>query len=223
MDKFLEIQNVTKSFGSLSILRDVDLSVAKGESIAILGPSGAGKSTLLHIAGLMEAPSTGAVYINRKNTTAQSDDERAAERLKTIGFLFQFHHLLPDFTVLENVIMPCRLAGLESEEAEKEAIDLLERLGLRDRMAHKPYQLSGGEQQRAAFARAMIRRPGLLLCDEPTGNLDERTGQEMMGLVWAEMKRGGAACIIVTHNRDLARNADRVLTLHEGRLESAAR
>jgi lipoprotein-releasing system ATP-binding protein len=214
----LRMSGVSKNFGALSILKGVDLELLEGESAAILGPSGSGKSTLLHIAGLMERPSGGCVFIEGRDVGEMSEDAKARERLNTIGFLFQFHHLMPDFNVLENALIPLRLAGDDLASADGEARELLARLGLQDRLGHMPHQLSGGEQQRVALARAVIRNPKLLLCDEPTGNLDLRTSLDVMALIWGEGRRAAGATIVVTHNEAIADQAQRSFTLSDGRL-----
>jgi len=219
MDAILQLESIGKNFGELEILRNVTLSLGRGESLAILGPSGAGKSTLLHIAGLMERPTRGQVRLLGRPADQMSEDQRAAERLNTIGFMFQFHHLLPDFNVLENVLIPTRLAGDDLTQAEVDARSLLDRLGLSARLLHKPYQLSGGEQQRAALARALIRKPRLLLCDEPTGNLDQHTAEEVLRMIWSEVSRNGLATILVTHNEHAASKAEKSYHLVEGQLE----
>jgi lipoprotein-releasing system ATP-binding protein len=213
----LELRNITKRFGSLDILRGVNLLLNEGQTASIVGPSGAGKSTLLHIAGLMERPTSGEIFINQRSTVNFSDNDLAKERLNTIGFLFQFHHLLPDFNVLENVLIPSRLAGDDLGASTKQAKEILERLGLSARLDHKPYQLSGGEQQRTALARAVIRKPKILLCDEPTGNLDQHTAQEVFSLIWSEIKRDGVVAVVVTHNEALAQQADASYHLVEGK------
>ena len=214
----LELQDVGKRFGNLEILRGLRFSLAAGESAAVVGPSGAGKSTMLHIAGLMERPSSGRVILAGRDRTESNDRERADDRLNRIGFLFQFHHLLPEFDVLENVLIPARLAGDDLNEAAGLARGLLERLGLSERLTHRPSELSGGEQQRAALARALIRKPSLLLCDEPTGNLDPHTAAEVARLIFAELQREGVAAILVTHNAPLAALAGRTFELSEGAL-----
>ncbi|MCB4755670.1 MAG: ABC transporter ATP-binding protein [Elusimicrobia bacterium] len=219
MTPILELKNISKSFGDLVVLRQVDLTLEKGTSIAIVGPSGAGKSTLLHIAGLMEKPSGGEVWINGHAGHTLPESERARERLNTIGFLFQFHYLLPDFNVLENVLLPPRLAGDELESATQEAKRILDRLGLTPRLHHLPSQLSGGEQQRTALARALIRHPKLLLCDEPTGNLDKQHAAEMMDLLWAEMSQYETAVILVTHNEALAKRTRMSYHLSDGQFQ----
>lgn len=212
----LELANVSKSFGALQILNDVSLRVAAGKSAAVIGPSGSGKSTLLHIAGLMDRPTQGTVKLNGQETGSLSEPERARHRLDTIGFLFQFHYLLPDFDVMENVLIPARLAGDDLVAARGRAAELLERLGLAERRSHRPYQLSGGEQQRAGLARAILRKPRLLLCDEPTGNLDQKTADDVSSVIWGELEREGVATLIVTHNARLAGRADGVHHLEKG-------
>ncbi len=217
MANALELKSISKSFGSLEILRGLDFSLAEGESAAILGPSGAGKSTLLHIAGMMEHPTTGSVVIGGRDMSKLSDAERANERLNHIGFLFQFHHLLPDFNVLENVLIPARLAGDDLNAATDEARRLLDRLGLSERLTHRPHQLSGGEQQRVGLARALIRKPKLLLCDEPTGNLDQTTALHVSDLIFTEVRRERVATIVVTHNDALAKLAGTAYHLEQGK------
>lgn len=215
----LQLQNIQKKFGSLEILDGVDLDVTAGQRVAILGPSGAGKSTLLHIAGLMEPPTSGEMTFQNQNALKLSESEMAQIRLNSIGFLFQFHYLLPDFNVLENTLIPVRLAGADLKEGEQQARQLLKRLGLDKRLMHRPHQLSGGEQQRAALARALIRKPHLLLCDEPSGNLDSKTAHVMMELLWQEVKERSLALILVTHNEDLASEVDISYHLADGKLK----
>lgn len=219
----LELSGVGKRFGDLEILSGVSLSLAAGKSAAVLGPSGVGKSTLLHIAGLMEHPSSGVVKINGRDAGNLADADLARERLDTIGFLFQFHYLLPDFDVLENVLMPARIAGDDIDAADQRAEETLARLGLGERLHHRPYQLSGGEQQRAGLARAMMRKPRLLLCDEPTGNLDQQTADGVADVIWDEIHRQGVAALIVTHNERLASRADTIFHLSKGSFEETRR
>jgi lipoprotein-releasing system ATP-binding protein len=219
----LSLRGISKSFGPLDILNDVNLDVKAGETVAILGPSGAGKSTLLHIAGLMEKPTRGEVHIEGKHIKDLSDTALSNERLNQVGFLFQFHYLLPDFDVLDNVLMPTRLANDAPMESLDRAMIFLERLGLKDRLTHRPHQLSGGEQQRVALARAMIRHPKVLLCDEPTGNLDEGTARDVISLLWDEVKRNNVSTIIVTHNEMLAKETNRSYYLAHGRLVESRR
>lgn len=219
MANVLELRSLSKSFGSLEILRGIDFQLKEGESAAILGPSGAGKSTLLHIAGLMERPTAGSVVLGGKAVESLSEDDLARERLDTIGFLFQFHYLLPDFNVLENVLVPARLANDDLSKADREARELLSRLGLSERLTHKPHQLSGGEQQRVGLARALLRKPKLLLCDEPTGNLDQVTADVVSDMIFSEIRRDGMAAIVVTHNDALAKRAGSAYHLTQGRFQ----
>lgn len=215
----LELNKVSKSYGDLEILKNIDLQIEAGESVAIVGPSGSGKSTLLHLAGLMDRPSSGTMFLNNNEMLALDDTGLARLRLDCIGFLFQFHHLLPDFNVLENVLIPAQIAGDDMASAQKEALSLLSRLGLKNRAMHKPYEISGGEQQRAALARALIRHPKLLLCDEPTGNLDPDTAADVGDIIWSAIEQEGVGAIVVTHNDRIAKKADRVLRLVDGRFE----
>lgn len=219
MAKFLELDGVSKSYRDVHVLNNLDFGVERGESVAILGPSGAGKSTLLHIAGLVDRPSKGSITIAGQDTKSLSEPELARLRLDTIGFVFQFHYLLADFDVLENVLIPCRFANDDLDHKRKEALDLLDKLGLSHRLKHRPQELSGGEQQRVAFARALIRQPALLLCDEPTGNLDPHTAQDMMALVWDEVKERKLTTIIVTHNEAVAKKTDVAYHLQNGRFK----
>jgi lipoprotein-releasing system ATP-binding protein len=207
MNPVLELKNISKNFGSIEILKGVHLSVGSGEMIAILGPSGSGKSTLLHIAGLMERPTEGSVAISSQIIESQNEQQRAKMRLDEIGFLFQFHYLLSDFDVLENVLIPSRLAKDDLSASISYAKEILERLGLSHRLTHRPSQLSGGEQQRAALARALIRKPKILLCDEPTGNLDQKTARYVWDLIQSEIQLEKVATLIVTHNESLATEA----------------
>jgi len=202
----------------LEVLKGADLSVAGGEIVALVGPSGAGKSTLLHIAGLLERPDEGRVSLNGRDSGGLSEDERTRLRREHLGFVYQYHHLLPEFSALENVVLPQMIAGVPRREAAKRAATLLDGLGLTPRLDHRPAQLSGGEQQRVAIARALANRPKVLLADEPTGNLDPATA----GLVFDELLRlvreTGVAALIATHNPDLARRMDRAVTLEDGLL-----
>lgn len=215
----LSLNKISKSYGHLSILEDLDLDCKKGETISIMGPSGVGKSTLLAIAGLMDVPTSGYVVLEKNEIRKIGDDERSLIRLNNIGFLFQFHYLLPEFSALENVLMPCRIAGDPLREKLKEATDLLSRMNLSERLHHRPDQLSGGEQQRVALARALIRSPKILLCDEPTGNLDAQSGHEMMDIIFDHVKNKGMSAILVTHNEELAHRAQHSYVLLDKKLK----
>jgi lipoprotein-releasing system ATP-binding protein len=203
---------------TLQILRGADLAVWPGQSVALLAPSGAGKSTLLHIAGLLEQPDHGDVYIEGKATAALPDAERTRIRRNEIGFVYQFHRLLPEFSAIENVVMPQMICGLARAEAKKRASELLGYLGLSARLNHRPAELSGGEQQRVAIARAVANAPRILLADEPTGNLDEHTADHVFHALSQLVQASGLATIIATHNLDLAKRMDRRVTLREGQV-----
>jgi len=205
----------------LTILRELDLAVAAGEMVAIIGASGVGKSTLLHVLGGLDHPDQGVVTIGDANVTAMPDSERVAFRNRKVGFVFQFHHLLPEFSALENAEMPMRIARLPQDEARPRAEELLRRVGLGERLTHKPGMLSGGEQQRVAVARALMMKPDVLLADEPTGNLDERTADSLHELLREMHAAYGLTSIIATHNPRLASACDRVLRLASGRLQDA--
>jgi len=205
----------------LTILRELDLAVAAGEMVAIIGASGVGKSTLLHVLGGLDHPDRGVVTIGDANVTAMPDSERVAFRNRKVGFVFQFHHLLPEFSALENAEMPMRIARLPQDEARPRAEELLRRVGLGERLTHKPGMLSGGEQQRVAVARALMMKPDVLLADEPTGNLDERTADSLHELLREMHAAYGLTSIIATHNPRLASACDRVLRLESGRLQDA--
>jgi lipoprotein-releasing system ATP-binding protein len=201
---------------TLDILRGADLKVWPGESVALMAPSGTGKSTLLHIAGLLEHPDAGEVYLGGTATTHLPDADRTALRRSRIGFVYQFHHLLPEFTALENVMLPQMIAGLARREAAARAAELLSYLGLKERLTHRPAELSGGEQQRVAIARAVANAPSVMLADEPTGNLDPHTAEHVFATLAQLVHASGFAAIIATHNMDLAQRMDRRVTLREG-------
>jgi lipoprotein-releasing system ATP-binding protein len=202
----------------IDVLSGLDLQVAAGESIAVIGKSGVGKSTLLHILGTLDQPTAGQVLFGGVDLFSLNEREQAVFRNREIGFIFQFHHLLPDFTALENVMMPALIQGRRSAEAQAQARQVLERVGLGARLTHKPGELSGGEQQRVAVARAVAQAPRVILADEPTGNLDPATGAEVHALLMELNRAQGMTMIIVTHNEDLARLAHRTLHLYDGRL-----
>jgi len=201
---------------TLDILRGADLLLWPGQSVALVAPSGAGKSTLLHVAGLLEKPDAGEVYVGASPTAAMGDPARTALRRTAIGFVYQFHHLLPEFTALENVILPQMIGGLSRREAGERARELLSFLGLGKRFQHRPAELSGGEQQRVAIARAVANAPGMLLADEPTGNLDPHTADHVFNTLTTLIKATGLAALIATHNMQLASRMDRRVTLQEG-------
>lgn len=202
----------------LTVLRGVDLTINAGEIVALVGPSGSGKSTLLHIAGLLDRPDKGEVQIAGTTCSQLDSDARTMMRRRAVGFVYQFHHLLPEFTALENVMMPMRIAGITVEAAEPRARDLLKRLGLGERITHRPSELSGGEQQRVAICRAIANRPYLLLADEPTGNLDPETSEIVFNELLHLARNEGLAALIATHNIDLAARMDRVMRMENGRL-----
>ncbi len=200
----------------LDVLHEVSLDVADGEIVGLLGPSGAGKSTLLHIAGLLERPNSGEVEINGRPCGPLSDLERTAVRRTQLGFVYQFHHLLAEFTALENVALPQMIDGASREDAAVRAVELLEIVGLGRRLTHRPAELSGGEQQRVAIARAVANRPAILLADEPTGNLDHKTADAVFGEVIRLVREAGLSALVATHNLELAKRMDRTLALREG-------
>ena len=203
---------------TLNILRGAELAIWPGQSVALVAPSGAGKSTLLHIAGLLEHPDHGEVYIDGRATAILPDSERTRIRRNEIGFVYQSHRLLPEFTALENVVLPQMIRGLARAECEKRAAELLGYLGLRGRLKHRPAELSGGEQQRVAIARAVANAPRILLADEPTGNLDVHTADHVFNALYQLVRASGLATIIATHNMELAGRMDRRVTLQEGRV-----
>ena len=218
----LKLDAVTRKFeqgrGFLEVLKGVDLQINSGEVVALVGPSGAGKSTLLHIAGLLEAPDTGEITISGQIGSDLNDDARTRLRRHNIGFVYQYHHLLPEFSALENIVVPQIIAGLEKSEAKARAAELLGVLGLSERASHRPGQLSGGEQQRVAIARALANAPGLMLADEPTGNLDPETAADVFSVLLQLARGAGLALLIATHNTDLAARMDRIVRLENGTL-----
>lgn len=214
----LRATGIKKSYGPLKVLKGVDLEVSKGEIVTIIGASGAGKSTLLHILGTLDAPDEGKVFIHNNDVFANSSASLAAFRNKSIGFVFQFHNLLPEFSALENVMIPGFIAGRKDEEVKTRAKELLDMLGLGPRADHKPSELSGGEQQRTAVARALINSPDLILADEPSGNLDSRNAIELHNLFFQLRKDLDQTFVIVTHNSDLSRMADRTIEIRDGEI-----
>ena len=204
--------------GHLEVLKDIDLIVRRGEFVAIVGPSGVGKSTLLHIIGALDRPTRGSVEIDGDLIFDFSDRELAAYRNRAIGFVFQFHHLLPEFNALENVMMPALIGGAAMREARQRAMHLLRMVGVEHREAHRPSELSGGEQQRVAVARALMNDPKLILADEPSGNLDRKSAQDLHKLLFDLSRNEGRTIIVVTHNLELARQADRIVALRDGRI-----
>jgi len=216
----LRLEDIRKSFDTgrdrLDVLRGVNLTIGEGEIVAIIGPSGVGKSTLLHIMGALDVPTSGKVYVRDTDVFAMSEAARAAFRNRTVGFVFQFHHLLKELTALENVMMPCLVGGMDRDEAASRAEELLAAVRLSDRADHRPGELSGGEEQRAAVARALAAKPLMVLADEPSGNLDRASSDELHDLIWGLRDSIGQTFVIVTHNPDLYERADRVVVLEEG-------
>src|SRR2546423_946682 len=225
MTSLISARGIVKSYpvgGTvLTILRELDLDVFPGEMVAIIGASGVGKSTLLHVLGGLDQPDLGQVTIGAANVTAMPDADRVAFRNRSVGFVFQFHHLLPEFSAIENAEMPMRIARMPSAQARPRADELLRRVGLGERLTHRPGMLSGGEQQRVAVARALVMQPSVLLADEPTGDLDEHTAASLHDLLREMHRERGLTSIIATHNPRLAAACDRVLRLEEGKLREA--
>ena len=218
MSEILRLEGVCKTYGAggpapVRVLRGIDLSVAQGEVVALVAPSGAGKSTLLHIAGLLDEPSDGRVILKGRDMTGRSDRARTEARRSDLGFVYQFHHLLPEFSAAENIILPQLANAVSAADASRRAEDLLGRVGLSHRASHRPAELSGGEQQRVAFCRALANRPALLLADEPTGNLDPVTSERVFAMLMDLVQQTGLAALIATHNHQLAARMDRVIQL----------
>ena len=222
-DRVLSIRGLKRVYRSgdrdLEVLTGADLDVSRGEIVGLIGPSGSGKSSLLHAAGLLEHPTAGAIFVEGRDCSKLNDRQRTRVRLATIGFVYQAHHLLPEFTALDNVALPQMIAGRSRKAARARAEELLGQLGLAERAHHQPAQMSGGEQQRVAIARALANRPRLLLADEPTGNLDPHTSTAVFANLYDLARREGVAALVATHNLELARHMDRVLALKDGRLE----
>ena len=227
----IALRNLTKEYVDgprvVRVLTGLELEITAGERVAIVGESGVGKSTLLHILGTLDRPTSGEVWFDGEELASKSDHELARFRNREVGFIFQFHHLLPDFTALENVMMPALIAGAARETARRRAADLLVRVGLAERLEHRPGELSGGEQQRVAVARALIQEPRVVLADEPTGNLDSKSGTDVMDLLRKSVDEWGQTVVMVTHDPRVAAYADRIVVLgdgrvvHDGRVESA--
>lgn len=214
----IEARDIEKSFGELRVLKGIDLTISKGEIVSIVGKSGAGKSTLLHILGTLDAADKGTVIINGQTCNSLNQKQLAAFRNKNIGFVFQFHHLLPEFTAVENVCMPALIGKQSLKTAQTRATKLLDYLGLSERLTHKPGQLSGGEQQRVAIARALMNEPAVVFADEPTGNLDSASSHELHDLIFKLRDEFQQTFVIVTHNKELAIMSDRILEMKDGKM-----
>jgi lipoprotein-releasing system ATP-binding protein len=223
MNEALRLEGVSKTYNrgranAVEVLREASIVLAPGEAVALVAPSGAGKSTLLHVAGLLDTPDAGRVMLAGSDMTGVGDRRRTEARRRVVGFVYQFHHLLPEFSALENVVLPQLADGVAQDAARARAAELLDRVGLAARAAHRPAELSGGEQQRVAFCRALANAPKLMLADEPTGNLDPETSERVFGVLMQVVRETGLAALIATHNHDLAARLDRVVRLEAGRI-----
>ena len=224
-DIVLKVSDIHKEYKSgpstsLHVLKGISMEVHEGEIISIIGPSGVGKSTFLHIIGALDRPTSGQFEIDGVDPFTFNDTNLATFRNKTVGFVYQFHHLLPEFTALENIMMPGRIAGKDKNELKKKGLELLEKVGLKERAHHKPNELSGGEQQRIAVARAIVNQPRLLLADEPSGNLDLHTAEALHNLLWDLSREHKQTLIVVTHNPELADRSDRIIELYDGQIKN---
>ena len=218
----IEIKGIKKSFGSLEVLKGIDLTINRGEVVSIVGPSGAGKTTLLQIIGTLDRPDSGSVHVDSVDVTSLSQSKLADFRNRHIGFVFQFHQLLPEFTAIENIMIPAYIAGTSKKEARSRAEELLQFMGLSDRAQHKPNELSGGEKQRVAVARALVNNPSVILADEPSGSLDSKNKEELHQLFFNLRDRFGQTFVIVTHDEQLAAITDRTIHMQDGLLEDSA-
>ena len=220
----IQAYNLCKDFKqggeTLSILRNLGMTIEEGEMVALVGPSGAGKSTLLHLVGLLDTPTSGSITLKGEDVSALDDKARTELRRQEIGFIYQFHHLQPEFSALENVMVPQMIAGMSKKDARDHAAALLSGLGLADRLEHRPSRLSGGEQQRVSIARALINKPSLILADEPTGNLDPETSEQVFDMLVKTVRQTGVGALIATHNLDLADRMDRVLEMEMGQVST---
>lgn len=223
MNSVLKLNHLARSFGKgetkLDILKDINLEIKKGEIVALVGPSGSGKSTLLHLAGLLDTPTKGSIEMLGQNATKMNDAGRTKLRMKTVGFVYQSHLLLPDFNALENVMMPQLIAGVSQKQAKEKAMTLLKQVGLSHRLNHRAGQLSGGEQQRVAIARALANGPALLLADEPTGNLDPKTANDVFETFLRIVRKTGLSALLATHNPELAKKMDRRICIQNGQIQ----
>ena len=214
----IRAENIEKAFGNLKVLKGIDFEAGRGEVVSITGQSGAGKSTLLQILGTLSTPDSGSLVIDGTDVLSLGRNALSAFRNRSIGFVFQFHHLLPEFTALENVMIPAFIAGKSEKEAKADALALLKTMGLEERTGHKPSELSGGEQQRVAIARSLVNRPAVVFADEPTGNLDSRTSQDVLSLMKTTGARFGQTIVMITHNEEIAQMADRIIRIEDGRV-----